>query len=261
MEKKKIWITGASSGIGKALAIEFSKKNSELILSAIDPEGLEEVKKICESNGSKSHAYPFDLGDEVQVKNAANEVLQKFEYVDVLINNGGISQRAYAFETDFEVDRKIMEVNFFSAVILTKMMLPKMIERKKGNIVALSSINGKFGFFLRSAYSASKHAILGFFETLHMELKEKNINVTIVLPGRINTNISSHALKKDGTEHNKKDKEQAEGMSAEKCAKIIVKAIEKNKKEILVGKKEILMVYIKRFFPRIFNRIIINIKH
>ncbi|MEA2012180.1 MAG: SDR family oxidoreductase [Verrucomicrobiota bacterium] len=261
MENKKIWITGASSGIGKALAIDYSKRNTVLILSSIDSDGLEEVKKICESNGSESHAYPFDLGDEVQLRKVANEVLQKFEYVDVLINNGGISQRAYAFETDFSVDRKIMEVNFFSAVLLTKMVLPKMIERKKGNIVALSSINGKFGFFLRSAYSASKHAIFGFFETLHMELKDKGINVTVVVPGRINTNISSHALKKDGKEYNKRDKAQAEGMSAEKCAKIIVKAIEKNKKEILVGKNEILMVHVKRLFPRIFNRIITKIKH
>lgn len=254
-------ITGASSGIGRALAIELSKYKAELIICSIDAEDLEKVKQTCESNGAICHSYVFDLADELAVKNVAEKVLQEHEFVDIIINNGGISQRSYAFETDFSVDRKIMEVNFFSGVQLIKLLLPKMIERKQGHIVGISSISGKFGFFLRSAYSASKFAVAGFYETIYLELKEKGINVTTVFPGRVSTNISSHALLKNGEAHNKIDKELAEGISPEKAAKDIIKAIKKDKKEVLVGGKELFMVHIKRLFPAIFNKLITKVKH
>ena len=163
--------------------------------------------------------------------------------------------RALTWETSLDVDYRIMNVNYFGAVILTKAILPGMIERGEGYIAATSTITGKFGFPMRSAYSASKHAIQGFFETLGIELKPHNISVTIVMPGRVRTNISLNALKADGTRHGKMSPGQAGGMSPEKCAKKYLDAIYKRKREALIGGKELLMVYIRRFFPSIFFRL------
>lgn len=260
IENKTIWITGASSGIGKALAIELSKYNTNLVLSSIDEKELSEVKNICEKNGAKCQAVAFDLSSTEYIEIAIEKVFEVNPKIDILVNNGGISQRAFAVDTDFSVDRKIMEINYFAAVKLTKAVLPKMIEQKSGHLVAVSSISGKFGFPLRSAYAASKFAIVGFFETLYFELKQHNIGVSMIFPGRVNTNISKNALLKDGTAHGKMDDGQAGGISAEKCAKQMIKAIQKNKKEKLIGSKELLMVHIRRFFPSIFNKIVNKIK-
>ncbi len=260
IENKTVWITGASSGIGRALAIEMSNYNTDLILSAITDEELVEVTDICTKNGAKCFPIAFDLGSSESINNAIEKVFEAHPQIDILVNNGGISQRAYAVDTDFNVDRKIMEINFFAAVSLTKAVLPKMVEQKSGHLVAVSSISGKFGFPLRSAYAASKFAIVGFFETLYFELKQYNINVSLIFPGRVNTNISKNALLKDGSVYGKMDDGQAGGISAEKCAKQIIKAIQRNKKETLIGGKELLMVYIKRFFPSLFNKIVNKIK-
>jgi short-subunit dehydrogenase len=171
------------------------------------------------------------------------------------VNNGGISQRSLVGETPIEVDRKIMEVNFFGAVGLTKALLPALRETK-GQIIVISSISGKFGFFLRSAYAASKHALHGFFESLALEEEANGITVTIVCPGKINTPISISALNAQGQRHNEMDHNQETGMSAEECARQIVRAAGKNKPEVLIGNKEILAVYLKRFVPGIFRKII-----
>ncbi len=258
-EDKNIWITGASSGIGEALAIEFSKKNTNLILSARNKEKLEKVAKICENNGSKTFIAPIDLENFESIKITTAIVLKNFGKIDVLINNGGISQRATAVETDLKIDRKIMEINYFGTIELTKLILPTMLKHQNGHIVVVSSISGKFGFYLRSAYAASKHALHGFFESLYFELKKQNIKITIIMPGRVKTNVSVNALTKNGTPYNKMDEGQAKGISAEKCAKKIIKAIEKNKKEVLIGGKEILMVHLKRLFPSIFNKIVTHL--
>ncbi len=260
IEKKNIWITGASSGLGRALAIELSKFNTKLILSSRNVIELEKVKEICEKNSSKCFVQVIDLQDASSIKEAVGKVLKEFPKIDILVNNGGISQRAFAHETSLEVDRKIMEINYFGAVELTKAVLPSMIKNRVGHIVAVSSISGKFGFPLRSAYAASKFAMQGFFETLFFELKQFNINVTMVFPGRILTNVSQNALTKDGEKYGKLDEGQAAGMSAEDFAKKMIKAIRKNKKEVLIGKAEIIMVHLHRFFPFIFNKIVNKIK-
>ncbi|MBN2892990.1 MAG: SDR family oxidoreductase [Bacteroidales bacterium] len=260
IENKTIWITGASSGIGKALAIEMSKYNTSLILSSITDNELIEVTKTCKKNGAKCFPIAFDLESPESINNAIEKVFEVHSKIDILVNNGGISQRAFAVDTDFSVDRKIMEINYFAAVNLTKAVLPKMVAQKSGHLVAVSSISGKFGFPLRSAYAASKFAIVGFFETLYFELKQHNINVSMIFPGRVNTNISKNALLKDGSTHGKMDDGQAGGISAEKCAKQMIMAIQKNRKETLIGGKELFMVHIRRFFPSIFNKIVNKIK-
>jgi len=249
---KTIWITGASSGIGRAVAIELSKEKTNLILSDIDKAGLEEISTECKKNGSTALIIPVDLGREESVKSAIEEVSIKMNKIDCLYHFAGISQRSLVKETPLLIDRKIFEINFFGAVALTKAVLPEMIKNGGGNIAVTSSIVGKFGFPYRSSYSATKHALQGFFESLRAENTNNNIQVSIIIPGRVQTNISLNAIDKDGKAHGRMDKGQDSGITSEKAAKIIYRNLKKGKKEILVGGKELLMVHIRRFLPRLY---------
>jgi dehydrogenase/reductase SDR family protein 7B len=251
---KIIWITGAASGIGEALAYRSLEYGGKLILSDIDEAGLTRVVETCVSAGADVLNLPLDLSSGESIERAAGLAMERYGRVDVLINNGGISQRSLTWETPLEVDRRIMDVNFFGAVILTKAVLPGMMERGSGYIAVTSSITGKFGFPLRSAYAASKHATQGFFETLGIELSDRNISVTIAMPGRVRTNISVNALTGDGTPHGKMDPGQATGIPAERCARQYLDAIYKRKHEVLIGGRELTMVHIRRFLPAIFYR-------
>jgi dehydrogenase/reductase SDR family member 7B len=253
--KKVVWITGASSGIGEALAIAFAKEGALLVLSARRKEELERVAKSCGGNET-CMILPLDLAQTSGIDALTNEVIARFGRIDVLVNNGGISQRSLAAETPLEIDRKIMEVNYFGQVALTKSVLPHMIKQKSGHLVVISSISGKFGFWFRTAYSASKHALHGFFESLRLETEGQGIRVTMAVPGKIQSNISVHALKSDGSAHNVMDKSQASGMPAEECARIILEAMKSGEEEILIGGREIKAVWIKRHFPKWFGRII-----
>ena len=249
-KNKTIWITGASSGIGEATAYTFAKEGAKLILTALEADILENVKaKALQAGASAVEILPFDLSRLDELENLANEALAKFGKIDILYNNAGISQRSNTIDISMDVIRKIMDVNYFAPVILTKTLLPKMVGQGGGHFVVTTSIAGKFGFPLRCAYSSSKHALYGFFETVQAEYFNQNIRVTIVCPGRVQTKISFYALEKDGSQHGKIDKGQADGVTAEYAARKIVKAVSKEKREILIGKKELLMVYIKRFFP------------
>jgi len=255
-QNKVVWITGASSGIGEALAYEFTREGARTILSSNEPEELENVKKRCEEIGGESFVLFLDLLDSPSLEIAVDKAIEHFGRIDILVNNGGISHRSLVHETDVTFDRKIIEIDFFSYIILTKSVLPHMLERGEGQIAATSSLSGLFGFPLRSAYSAAKHAVKGYFETIGIELRDQNIFVTIAYPGRIRTNISLHALAKDGKPQGTMDKGLAGGMSVEKCAKIYMNAIYKKKREVLIGRKELLMAYIRRFFPWLFWRLV-----
>ena len=257
---KTLWITGASSGIGRAVAIEFSLKGCHLILSSRKMEDLEEVAQICKKNGSTTVVVPFDLGDPESIRKAANSVFENEKNIEGLYHFGGISQRSYASETSIDVDRKIFEVNFFGTIELTKKVLPTMIKNGGGQIGVTSSIVGKFGFPYRSSYAATKHALHGFFESLRAENVSNKVLVSMIIPGRIKTNISVNALDKDGNTHNKMDEGQDKGLSAEKTARIIVKQLEKEKKEILVGGSELIMVHIRRFLPRLYYYLSTKVK-
>ncbi len=261
LKDKVVWITGASSGIGKALAYAMAKQGAHLVLSARNKERLEEVKGKCLLTTSKCIIQVLDLSKTEDIEQAAQAVLAQTGRIDLLINNAGRSQRSLAKDTPLANDRSIMELNFFSPVALTKAVLPHMLKNKAGHIVVVSSISGKFGFPLRTAYAASKHAIQGFFESLRAELYDTNIKVTIVSPGRIKTDISLHALTESGQPYNKMDDGQANGMPANKCAEKIVKAIKKDKKDVLVGNTEVLMVYIRRLFPAIYYKLVSKIKN
>lgn len=259
-EGKVIWITGASSGIGEALAIQLSAFNTRLILSSNQDEELMRVKSVLRLKPEDVYILPLDLNEPDSLEDKAKEALKAFGHIDILINNGGISQRSMVMETSIETDRKIMEINYFSGVILTKCIMPSMLARGSGHIVAVSSITGKFGFPLRSAYSASKHAIYGFYESLGAEYYDQGIRSTIVCPGRVRTNISLSALGPDGKPQDIMDRGQEKGVTPESCAMDIINGIRKNKRDVYTGGSSVVMVYIKRYLPWLAYRLIRNIK-
>ena len=257
---KTAWITGGSSGIGEALVKAFAREGAFVIASSNDPEGLERVRNECSENSVNIHCVPFDLSDADSIESIVVQQINIFKKIDYLINIGGISQRARIDETPLWLDRKIFEINYFGTVALTKAILPYMIKQKSGHILATSSISGRFGFPLRSAYSASKQAIHGFIETLYLENKVNNLRASVIIPGRVRTAISVHALTAEGKEHGRLDDGQAKGITAEKAALQIMRGIRKNKREILVGSSELIMLHIRRYMPWLFFRIADKIK-
>ncbi len=259
-EEKVAWITGASSGIGESLVYEFVRLGSTVIASSNDMPGLERVRDACGDRSPKVHCVPFDLSDTTGIEKIVEDQIKNHGKIDYLLNLGGISQRARIDETPLWLDRKIFEINYFGTISLTKAILPYMMRQKSGHVLATSSISGRFGFPLRSSYSASKQALHGFFETLYLENKSSNIKSSVIIPGRVNTSISIHALNAEGKEHGKLDDGQARGISPGKAAKIILKGIKKDKREILVGRNELLLLYIRRYTPWLFFRIADKIK-
>jgi dehydrogenase/reductase SDR family protein 7B len=253
---KTVWITGASSGIGAALAAQFAGEGARVIISSHEAEELEGVRKQLEPVSSDVHCLVFNLAYPGEVRAAAEKVLAEFGRVDVLMNNGGISTRAVAVETPVEIDRKVMEIDYFSGVILTKALLPKMIENGYGHIGVTSTIAGKFGFPLRTAYSAAKHALFGFYKSLWAENKHKGIRVTIFSPGRVRTNISIHALLEDGKEFGKMARGQARGITPEKCARRMIRAMKRNRKDVLIGGPELLMVLVHKYCKPLYYRLV-----
>jgi dehydrogenase/reductase SDR family member 7B len=257
---KVVWITGASSGIGEALVYAFADMEAKIIASSNDLPELERVKQACGSRSDLVSCVPFDLSDTSAIDEIVNRQIDNYGRIDFLVNIGGISQRARIDETPLWLDRKIFEINYFGTIALSKAVLPYMIRQKSGHILATSSISGRFGFPLRSAYSASKQALHGFFETLYLENKESNVRTSVIIPGRVNTAISYHALTGEGKEHGKLDDGQAKGIPAEKAARIIINGIIKNKREILVGSTELFLLHIRRYMPWLFFRIADKIK-
>ncbi len=251
-----VWITGASSGIGEALALAFAASGALLILSARRETELHRVAKLTGLPESKYLLLPLDLADADTLHSKAEVAQARWGRVDVMVHNGGISQRGLAKDTSTAVDRSIMEVNYFGTVGLTKALLPAMLRRKVGHFVVVSSLVGKFGTPLRSGYSASKHALHGFFESLRAEVWREGILVSLVCPGFIHTQVSVNALTGSGDKQNTMDEAQAKGMAAELCAHNIVQAISEGKSEVYIGGREVLAVYLKRFLPGLFAKIV-----
>ncbi|MDH4058395.1 MAG: SDR family oxidoreductase [Cyclobacteriaceae bacterium] len=260
LNRKVIWITGASSGIGEALTYELAKNGNQLILSSRRKEELERVKGNCPVQAQADiRVLPLDLGELSTLQLSAEAAIQLFGHVDVLINNGGISQRSLAKETTLDVDKRIMEVDYFGTIALTKHLIPHFIERKSGHYVVVTSITGKVGTPYRTGYSAAKHALHGFFDALRAELWKdcSSIYVTLVCPGWTKTNVSVNALVGDGSINNKMDLTTDKGILPDVLAKKMIRAIERRKNEVYIGgKKETLAVYMKRFFPDLLARII-----
>ncbi len=259
---KTIWLTGASSGIGKALAIALSKQGARLILSSRNEKQLQLVAEECLQYTSIVSIQALDLENYEKIPSIVEKTLKGFPQIDILINNAGISQRALAKNTQISVDKKIMDINFLGTIALTKAILPSMLKHDLGHIVTITSLVGKFGTPLRSTYAASKHALHGFFDSLRAELQQekKSIDISLICPGYIKTRITFNAVLGDGSSQNSMDEAQANGMSAERFAQICLKKIQKKKYESYIGKKEILGVYLKRFLPKTFAKLISRVK-
>lgn len=246
-----VWITGASSGIGEALAVAFSREGARVILSARNAAELERVRGRC-ADPPRHVVQPLDLTDPAAI-DAAAKVMGE---IDVLIHSGGVSQRSLAVETDLATDRAIMELNYFGTIALTKAVLPSMLARRKGTIVPISSVIGYVGVPLRSAYAASKHALHGFFEALRAETAKAGIQITMVVPGYVRTNVSENALRGDGSRHGKLDETHAKAMLPEQVAPRVLDAIASRKPELRVGGKEIHAVLLRRFAPSMLRRLL-----
>lgn len=259
LKNKVVWLTGASSGIGEAVAYALAKKNVRLILSARRTDELKRVSEQCKALGAEAEVLSFDLAGVHILPQIAEKALAIYGRIDILINNGGVSQRSEALETSMEIDRRIMDVNYFSSVALTKALLPHMLQQGDGMIAVMSSFSGKFGWKQRTAYAASKFALQGFYESLRAELHAKNIKVLIISPARVNTEISMRALKKDGSPHGTNDPAQLKGLSVESVAKKIVRAIERDKKELMIARIEWIAYYLRKFFPFLFYRMAANV--
>ena len=254
-----VWITGASDGIGKELAIQMADLGAKIILTARNIDKLNEVKNSLKGEGHI--VFPMDLLQTEKIPQATAELLKLTNGIDILVNNAGISQRSLTKDTSVEVDRKIMELDHFAKVIMTKTVLPHMIERKSGHIVTISSVAGKAGVPMRSAYCAAKHAIIGFMDCLRAEVHQYNIKVLVVTPGSTKTNISKNAVEGDGKVHGVTDPAIENGVPVAKCVRKIIRGIQNDTSELLIANtKETFMVYMKRFFPNVLFRIMRQVK-
>jgi len=258
---KVVWITGASSGIGEALAKAFAAQGAKLVLSARRVAELERVRESCGGYNAPVAIVPLDLADHDGIPARAAEAVAAFGQVDILVNNGGISQRSLAKDAGIEVDRRIMDVNFLGTVAVTKALLPHLLGRGQGRIVTVTSVVGKIGTPMRSAYAASKHALHGFFDSLRAELAGSGIGVTLVLPGFVRTSVSANALTADGRPQGPSDDAVAAGMDPDEFARRLLPAIAAGRDEVLIGgPKERFAVGLKRFLPGVYARFIARAK-
>jgi dehydrogenase/reductase SDR family protein 7B len=255
MKDKIIWITGASSGIGEALTYAYSKLGAKLIISSRNSDELLRVKGNC-IDQTNVQLLPLDLENHFSLPSKADEALKVFGKIDILINSGGISQRSLAMETNLTTEKRFIDINFWGTVILSKAVLPHMIAKNHGSIVAISSLVGKFGTRYRSSYSASKHALHGYFDSLRIEIDNPNIHIMLACPGFIKTNVTINALTADGSTQGTMDDAQENGMTAATFAEKLIQAIKTKKEEVYIGGKEVNGIWLKRFFPKLFSKII-----
>ncbi len=255
-KEKVVWITGASSGIGEALAEEFAKLGARLILSSRRQAELERVKKKLKMSDKDCLVLPLDLEQYHEMEDKVKNALNHFDRIDYLVNNGGISQRSLIMDTKMEVYERLMDIDFLGTVALSKAVLPVFIRQKSGHYTVVTSLMGKFASPLRAGYCGAKHALHGFFDALRLEHEDDNVGVTLVCPGFIRTDISRNALTGSGAAQQTMDQAQENGMSANECAQRIIKGINRGDFETYIGGKERLAVYLKRWFPRILHRVV-----
>jgi dehydrogenase/reductase SDR family member 7B len=256
---KVIWITGASSGIGEALTYELVRRGARVIISARRGAELKRVQQ--QAGASQVHILPLDQEATDTFPAKVQTALEAFGQIDIMIHNGGISQRSYVKDTLPAIQRKVMEIDYFSYIELTRLLLPHWQQRQTGHIAVISSVMGKVGTPMRSAYAAAKHALHGFFDCLRTEVWKDNIKVTIIMPGYIRTNVSLNAVTAKGEKLNQLGENIAGGYPADKTAVQILKAIQKGKYEKYVGRqfsKEWMAIHLMRLFPTLAIRIFRN---
>ncbi|MCB9795065.1 MAG: SDR family oxidoreductase [Alphaproteobacteria bacterium] len=245
-KEQVVWITGASSGIGAAMARAFAEEGARVILSARRHEALLD---LAHTLPGEPLVLPLDVSDEAAIPPAVAQALAWQGHVDVLINNAGVSQRARIQETDIRTGRRVMDVNFFGAAALTAALLPAMLARGQGHIVNMTSVAAYVAAPLRAFYSASKHALRAWSNTLRAELSGSGVHVTMICPGFVSTKISQHALGGDGEPLMQLDPQVAQGFTPEEAAARILPAVARRRRELYLGRVEILAIYLQRFTP------------
>ena len=248
-----VWITGASSGIGAEMATRFAAEGAHVVISSRNRDALSRIGAKCNGPG-ETMALPLDVTDEGMLVAAVQQVVGRFNQVDILINNAGLTQRAPILETSLNVYRQIMDVNFFGPLMLSKALLPVMLDRGAGQIVCVTSVAGKYGSPMRSGYNAAKHAAHGFFDSLREEVSARGIDVTLIVPGAVKTDISLNALRGDGSRYNKLDPFLAMGMEPSECARRIINAVHGRKREVMIATGVARRnVWLKRLSPELLS--------
>ncbi|WP_343683000.1 SDR family NAD(P)-dependent oxidoreductase [Acinetobacter baylyi] len=260
LENKVVWITGASSGLGKALARECALQGAQVVLTARRYDELEKVR-FGLFKPEQHASVAADITDETQVRHAYEQVLAKKGRIDWLINNAGLSQRALIQDTTMQTERAIMEIDYFSQVFLTKTVLPTFIEQKSGRIAYVSSVAGLLGTQYRASYSAAKAAIHMWANSLRAEVAEFGIGVSVIFPGFVKTNVSFNALNGEGKPQGHQDEAIENGLEADVFAEEVVKALMNEEEYIVVGgAKEKLGVWISRLSPALLYKMIRKMK-
>ena len=231
VKDKTVWITGASSGIGAALVKTFSQAGANIILSGRRVDALEHVAKNLKT---KTKIIPFEVTDYESLAEHVDTAWNWNGRVDILINNAGITQRSLALHTQPQVYTDLINIDLIAPIWLTQLQLPKMVQAGGAHIVAISSVAGRIGAPLRTAYSAAKHGLIGYMDALRAETEvTHNIRVTNVLPGSVATNISRNAMTKDGSRRGKSDENIDNGDDPMDCAAAILEAVKNNTRELL----------------------------
>lgn len=250
-----VWITGASSGIGASLARAFAAEGAAVILSARRAERLEALRAAL-PRPDDVLVLPLDVSDGAAIEQAAEQAEAWRGRVDLLINNAGVSQRSLVEETEMDTVRWVMEINYFGVVHLTRRVLPGMLARGGGHIVNISSVAGYVATPMRSVYASSKHALRAYSDALRAEVSGRGVDVTVICPGYIRTDISKSAVTGDGTPKGEHDKVLLGGLDPDDAARQMLDGIRRRRNEFNVGGREIFAIYIQRFFPRLLARFV-----
>ena len=254
LRDKVVWITGASSGIGEAMALDAASRGAKLVLSARREAELQRVRSAC-ADPSRVALLPLDLTAVAAVE-AARAAGAFLGPADVLVNTAGISQRGLVIDTEMDVYRRILELDFFACVALTKAVLPQMLARKSGHLVVISSVVAYLGTPLRSGYCAAKHAVNGFHDALRAEVWREGLKVTVICPGFIRTQVTLNAITGSGGRYGRMDPSTEHGMAPDECARRAWRAVEQDRDEVLIGSKEAMFVRLKRWAPGLVRRAI-----
>ena len=259
MQNKVVIVTGASSGIGKALVYEFARQGAKIVMAARNLNELNQIKEDLKYKRTESIAIQTDVTDETACKALVEGAIQYFGKIDILVNNAGISMRAIFDDVDLSVIRKLMDVNFWGTVYCTKYALPYLLA-SKGSVVGIISIAGFIGVPGRTGYAASKFAVRGFLNTLRIENLKKGLHVLVAAPGFTASNIRKTALVADGSQQGESPRSESKMMTAERCAQIIVRGVQKRKREIVMtwieGK---VSVFLSKWIPSLLD--ILAYKH
>lgn len=248
LRNKVVWITGASSGIGEALAQRAAARGAKLVLSSRREGELERVRRAL-PHPQEVAILPVDLSRLDDAEALATQATGCFGPIDILANNAGISQRTTALDTGMPAYRQLMEVDFFAPIALTKALLPGWVERGSGHVVVVSSVFGHIAMARRTGYAAAKHALHGWYDSARIELEPQGVRFTLACPGFVRTNVSVNALGPGGQPYGRSDGDIDGGMDPAVCAEKIWRAVEDNREEALIAGKERVAVYFKRFLP------------